>query len=105
MVILFTCAAILSFDLNAQCFEGLVVKSHELLKVITEEFAQVVALLDAPLVKRLRLTRVRIEAKVFSPIGEAVIEPLGWWLFWPSLLMALGSAIGYIRPRSRLHRC
>ena len=39
-----------------------------------------------------------------SWIGQAGIVPLGWLLFWPSLLMALGSAIGYIRPRSRLHR-
>jgi CDP-diacylglycerol--glycerol-3-phosphate 3-phosphatidyltransferase len=24
---------------------------------------------------------------------------LGWWLFWPSLLLALSSAWGYLRPR------
>lgn len=24
---------------------------------------------------------------------------LGWWLFWPSLVLALTSAVGYLRPR------
>ena len=28
---------------------------------------------------------------------------IGWWLFWPSLLLALSSAVGYLRPRSELH--
>lgn len=23
----------------------------------------------------------------------------GWWLFWPSLVLALSSAVGYLRPR------
>lgn len=29
--------------------------------------------------------------------GQAVLVPLGWWLFWPSLLLALSSAWGYLR--------
>lgn len=29
----------------------------------------------------------------------AGLQGLGWWLFWPSLLMALHSALGYLRPR------
>lgn len=29
--------------------------------------------------------------------GAAVLQPLGWWLFWPSLLLALWSALGYLR--------
>jgi CDP-diacylglycerol--glycerol-3-phosphate 3-phosphatidyltransferase len=28
----------------------------------------------------------------------AVLRALGWWLFWPSLLLALSSAQGYLRP-------
>ncbi len=33
------------------------------------------------------------------------LHDLGWWLFWPSLVMALHSALGYLRPhRSKLHR-
>ena len=32
------------------------------------------------------------------------LQQLGWWLFWPSLLLALHSAVGYLRPsRSRPH--
>ena len=31
--------------------------------------------------------------------GAAVLQPLGWWLFWPSLLLALWSALGYLRQR------
>lgn len=27
----------------------------------------------------------------------AALQPLGWWLFWPSLLLALSSAWGYLR--------
>ena len=27
-------------------------------------------------------------------------QSLGWWLFWPSLALALSSALGYITPRS-----
>ena len=39
-------------------------------------------------------------------LGEgAVLVPLlhsaGWWLFWPSLLLALSSAVGYLRAASR----
>jgi CDP-diacylglycerol--glycerol-3-phosphate 3-phosphatidyltransferase len=26
------------------------------------------------------------------------LRGLGWWLFWPSLLLALSSALGYLRP-------
>ncbi len=32
--------------------------------------------------------------------GAALVGPLhslGWWLFWPSLLLALSSALGYLR--------
>lgn len=31
----------------------------------------------------------------------AGLHQLGWWLFWPSLLLALSSAWGYLRPNSR----
>jgi CDP-diacylglycerol--glycerol-3-phosphate 3-phosphatidyltransferase len=27
----------------------------------------------------------------------ATFHSLGWWLFWPSLLLALSSALGYLR--------
>jgi CDP-diacylglycerol--glycerol-3-phosphate 3-phosphatidyltransferase len=27
----------------------------------------------------------------------ALLRPLGWWLFWPSLALALTSALGYLR--------
>ena len=36
--------------------------------------------------------------------GHAALVILGWWLFWPSLLLALTSAVGYLRPRSASHR-
>jgi len=36
--------------------------------------------------------------------GHAALVILGWWLFWPSLLLALTSAVGYLRPRSGSHR-
>jgi CDP-diacylglycerol--glycerol-3-phosphate 3-phosphatidyltransferase len=29
--------------------------------------------------------------------GAEVVQAVGWWLFWPSLLLALSSAIGYMR--------
>ena len=29
----------------------------------------------------------------------ALLPVIGWWLFWPSLLLALTSALGYLRPR------
>jgi CDP-diacylglycerol--glycerol-3-phosphate 3-phosphatidyltransferase len=29
----------------------------------------------------------------------ALLPAIGWWLFWPSLLLALTSALGYLRPR------
>jgi CDP-diacylglycerol--glycerol-3-phosphate 3-phosphatidyltransferase len=29
--------------------------------------------------------------------GAEVVQAMGWWLFWPSLLLALSSAIGYVR--------
>jgi CDP-diacylglycerol--glycerol-3-phosphate 3-phosphatidyltransferase len=37
-----------------------------------------------------------------GPVGEgpglpAALHQLGWWLFWPSLLLALASARGYLR--------
>ena len=30
----------------------------------------------------------------------AQLQRLGWWLFWPSLLLALSSAWGYLRRSS-----
>jgi CDP-diacylglycerol--glycerol-3-phosphate 3-phosphatidyltransferase len=27
-----------------------------------------------------------------------LLPVIGWWLFWPSLLLALTSALGYLRP-------
>jgi len=36
--------------------------------------------------------------------GHAALVILGWWLFWPSLLLAMTSAFGYLRPRSESHR-
>ena len=29
--------------------------------------------------------------------GRDLLQPVGWWLFWPSLLLALSSAWGYLR--------
>jgi CDP-diacylglycerol--glycerol-3-phosphate 3-phosphatidyltransferase len=29
--------------------------------------------------------------------GMPLLRPLGWWLFWPSLALALTSALGYLR--------
>jgi len=29
--------------------------------------------------------------------GAEEVQAVGWWLFWPSLLLALSSAIGYMR--------
>jgi len=43
----------------------------------------------------------------WGPTGgglAAALQALGWWLFWPSLLLALSSALGYLRPaRPRQH--
>ena len=36
--------------------------------------------------------------------GHQQLVVVGWWLFWPSLLLALRSAVGYIKPRSRPHQ-
>ena len=36
--------------------------------------------------------------------GSRSMVTLGWWLFWPSLLMALSSAVAYLRIRSGLHQ-
>ena len=33
-------------------------------------------------------------------IGAPELQSLGWWLFWPSLALALSSALGYLMPRS-----
>jgi len=33
-----------------------------------------------------------------------VLHALGWWLFWPGLVLALWSAIAYLSPRSALGR-
>ena len=32
--------------------------------------------------------------------GHNQLVRIGWWLFWPSLLMALSSAVAYLKPRS-----
>ncbi|QPN63508.1 CDP-alcohol phosphatidyltransferase family protein [Synechococcus sp. CBW1004] len=32
-----------------------------------------------------------------DPALPAVLQGIGWWLFWPSLLLALSSAWGYLR--------
>lgn len=29
--------------------------------------------------------------------GAALLQSLGWWLFWPSLALALSSALGYLK--------
>jgi CDP-diacylglycerol--glycerol-3-phosphate 3-phosphatidyltransferase len=31
----------------------------------------------------------------------AALQAAGWWLFWPSLLLALSSALGYLRAGQR----
>jgi CDP-diacylglycerol--glycerol-3-phosphate 3-phosphatidyltransferase len=31
-----------------------------------------------------------------------LLHGIGWWLFWPSLVLALTSALGYLRPREAL---
>ena len=36
--------------------------------------------------------------------GHQQLVVVGWWLFWPSLLLALRSAVGYIKPQSRPHQ-
>ena len=36
--------------------------------------------------------------------GHQQLVVAGWWLFWPSLLLAVSSAVAYIRPRSGLHQ-
>ena len=33
-------------------------------------------------------------------IGGSFLVQVGWWLFWPSLLLAMTSAVEYLRPRS-----
>lgn len=32
--------------------------------------------------------------------GQVTAQAIGWWLFWPSLALALSSAIAYLKPRS-----
>ena len=39
-----------------------------------------------------------------SWMGPHTARWIGWWLFWPSLLLAMSSAVGYLKPRSGLHR-
>ena len=39
-----------------------------------------------------------------SWLGPSVAGWIGWWLFWPSLLLAMSSAVGYLRPLSGLHQ-
>tara|TARA_B100002051_G_scaffold177139_1_gene167572 strand:- start:4000 stop:4497 length:498 start_codon:yes stop_codon:yes gene_type:complete len=36
--------------------------------------------------------------------GYRQLVLIGWWMFWPSLLLALTSAVGYLKPQSALHR-
>jgi CDP-diacylglycerol--glycerol-3-phosphate 3-phosphatidyltransferase len=36
--------------------------------------------------------------------GHVVLIRIGWWLFWPSLLLALSSAAAYLKPRSTTHQ-
>ncbi len=33
-----------------------------------------------------------------SAAAVKTLQQLGWWLFWPSLVLALQSAVGYLRP-------
>ena len=35
--------------------------------------------------------------------GHRQLVTVGWWLFWPSLVLALGSAYAYLRPQSTRH--
>ena len=39
---------------------------------------------------------------LWSPtwIGHGTAVTLGWWLFWASLVLALSSALAYLKPRS-----
>ena len=36
--------------------------------------------------------------------GHVVLIRIGWWLFWPSLMLALSSAAAYLKPRSTTHQ-
>ena len=38
-----------------------------------------------------------------SWLGPSVVRWIGWWLFWPSLVLAISSAVGYLKPRSAPH--
>ena len=38
-----------------------------------------------------------------SWLGPSVLRWIGWWLFWPSLVLAISSAAGYLKPRSAPH--
>ena len=38
-----------------------------------------------------------------SWLGPSVVRWIGWWLFWPSLVLAISSAAGYLKPRSAPH--
>ncbi|MDA1170718.1 MAG: CDP-alcohol phosphatidyltransferase family protein [Cyanobacteria bacterium] len=38
--------------------------------------------------------------KWLPPQVVSTIQGLGWCLFWPSLLLALSSALGYLKPKS-----
>jgi CDP-diacylglycerol---glycerol-3-phosphate 3-phosphatidyltransferase len=33
-----------------------------------------------------------------------VLHSAGWWLFWPSLALALSSALGYLSPAAPRRR-
>ena len=32
--------------------------------------------------------------------GHTLLVGVGWWLFWPSLLLAMSSAVAYLKPQS-----
>jgi CDP-diacylglycerol---glycerol-3-phosphate 3-phosphatidyltransferase len=36
--------------------------------------------------------------------GDGRAQLVGWWLFWPCLLLALSSAWGYLAPRAKQHQ-
>ncbi len=38
-------------------------------------------------------------AAAAPPRLPLLLHQLGWWLFWPSLLLALSSGLGYLRRR------
>ena len=41
--------------------------------------------------------RLQEELSFFAPELPVLLHAMGWWLFWPSLVLALSSAWGYLR--------